>query len=105
MKICGRDQNIDQTIHIKKRLCVSCFSKQQVHEDFQLKLDNYIRFLKERNELTTEKENEIELWTLLNDILVPNNILLLSPSEIPMILKELEIKIVQTAPGKFGNTI
>jgi len=35
-KSCGLEQNLDQSVHIKQKYCVSCYNKEQVFREMMM---------------------------------------------------------------------
>ena len=44
-KSCGLEQNLDQSVNIKQKYCVSCYNKEQIHREMITKMEKHIKYL------------------------------------------------------------
>jgi transcription elongation factor Elf1 len=96
-EICGINQNVDQTVHIRKKLCVSCYTKEQVYATVQEKIALYILQLKEQKNYTQKRRNKVELMTQLNSILVPVNFFQLNDADTANTIVDVKTKAIKAA--------
>ncbi len=79
---CGLEQNLDQSVHIEQKYCVSCYNKEQIHRESKRKFDLYHTHLKETDSYTKIRSKKLSDLTLLNEILLPLTIFQLEEGEI-----------------------
>ena len=68
-KSCGLEQNLDQSVHIKQKYCVSCYNKEQIHREMMMKMEKFIRFLKEKKQYTKIRRKRVQDLIRLNEMM------------------------------------
>ena len=94
-KSCGLEQNLDQSVHIKQNYCVSCYNKEQVHREMMLKMEKFIRYLKEKKQYTKIRRKRVKDLIRLNEMMSPLTFFLLEEGEIDGIINDIRIKAVK----------
>jgi hypothetical protein len=93
-QICERDQNIDQTIHIKRKICVTCFNKAQVYEKVEKKIAFFEQFLKKSGKFTTGKKKIISQLRIANSFLPSADILDVREEDLTPAITDLQRKAI-----------
>ena len=93
-KSCGLEQNLDQSVHIKQKYCVSCYNKEQVHREMKTKMEKFIRFLKEKKQYTKIRRKRVQDLIRLNEMMSPLTFFLLEEGEIDGIINDIRVKAV-----------
>jgi hypothetical protein len=89
-KTCQKEQNLDQSLHVKQAYCVSCFNKEQIHGDMMEDMQNFIDHLKLNNQYTKARKKKINDLIKLNEILLPSTIITMDDEDILSTLKEAQ---------------
>lgn len=85
---CGREQNLDQSVHIKLKYCVSCYNKEQIHRESLRKIQMYIDLLKEKKKYSKIRRQKIHDIIRINEIILPLTIFQLEDGEVLDYLQE-----------------
>jgi len=94
-KSCGLEQNLDQSVHIKQNYCVSCYNKEQVFREMMMKMEKFIRFLKEKKQYTKIRRKRVKDLIRLNEMMSPLTFFLLEEGEIAGIIDEFRLKAIK----------
>lgn len=86
--ICGLQQNIDQTVNINLKICVSCYNKQQVYENVEEQLYFYENHLKTIKDLSPIRIKKLKELRLLNGIATPFNFLSTTEEDLTSIIND-----------------
>ena len=89
-KSCGRDQNLDQTVHIKEKYCVSCFNKEQIHQEMIKQLHDYTIYLKDTKKDSKSRRKKMEELIQFNEMLLPKTFMKMPDDEVESALNELQ---------------
>jgi transcription elongation factor Elf1 len=93
--VCGISQNLDQSVHIKEKLCVTCYAKEQVWNRVEQQIKFYENQLKQTKKLSKIRKQKIVNLRLLNDLIAPNSILDFSEEDMIANLNEMQKSAVQ----------
>jgi hypothetical protein len=94
-KSCGLNQNLDQSVHIKQKYCVSCYNKEQIFREMMMKMEKFIRFLKEKKQYTKIRRKRVQDLIRLNEMMSPLTFFLLEEGEIAGIIDEFRLKAIK----------
>ena len=94
-KSCGFNQNLDQSVHIKQNYCVSCYNKEQVFREMMMKMEKFIRYLKEKKQFTKIRRRRVQDLIRLNEMMSPLTFFLLEEGEIAAIINEFRLKAIK----------
>ncbi|UYP47662.1 hypothetical protein NEF87_003947 [Candidatus Lokiarchaeum ossiferum] len=79
---CGLEQNLDQSVHITLKYCVSCYNKEQIHRESMRKINMYIALLKEKNKYSKIRRQKIQDIIRINELILPLTIFQLEDGEV-----------------------
>ncbi len=93
-RCCGLEQNLDQSVHIKQNYCVSCYNKEQIHREMMMKMEKFIRFLKDKKQYSKIRRKRVQDLIRLNEMLSPLTFFFLEMGEIDGLINDFRIKAV-----------
>ncbi|MHA1511139.1 MAG: hypothetical protein ACTSRX_05400, partial [Promethearchaeota archaeon] len=78
-----------------QKYCVSCYNKEQIHREVMMKMEKFIRFLKEKKQYTKIRRKRVQDLIRLNEMMSPLTFFLLEEGEISGIIDEFRLKAIK----------